>query len=151
MVSMGVSFVVPNMTLKASFCTLSSLSRLDCDRVVRPRQVNDAKHHTDTAGIHDVSVQCILKPWLSIWTILTSHIVGRPVKGVEVCSVTYGKLMVEGLAKREVLKHDGGEGGEEQKTNCWYLAPYPKVRLSQCYAHIIEGIHFYRMVNPTMI
>ena len=37
MVSMGVSFVVPRMTLMASFCTLSSLSRLDCDRVVRPR------------------------------------------------------------------------------------------------------------------
>ena len=37
MVSMGVSFVVPRMTLMASFCTLSSFSRLDCDRVVRPR------------------------------------------------------------------------------------------------------------------
>ena len=37
MVSMGVSFVVPRMTLMTSFCTLSSLSKLDYDRVVRPR------------------------------------------------------------------------------------------------------------------
>ena len=37
MVSMGVSFVVPIMTLMASFCTLSSLSKVDCNRVVRPR------------------------------------------------------------------------------------------------------------------
>ena len=31
MVSMGVSYVVPRMTLMASFCTLSSLSKFDCD------------------------------------------------------------------------------------------------------------------------
>ena len=37
MVSTGVSFVVPRMTLMASFCTLSSFSRLDCDGVVFKR------------------------------------------------------------------------------------------------------------------
>ena len=42
---MGVSFVVPRMTLMASFCTLSSFGRLDCGRVVRP---NDAECHTLT-------------------------------------------------------------------------------------------------------
>ena len=43
---MGVSSVVPRMTLMALFCTLSRFSRLDCDRVVRPRPVNDAEYHT---------------------------------------------------------------------------------------------------------
>ena len=35
--SMDVSFVVPSMSLMASFCTLSSCSRFDCGRVVRTR------------------------------------------------------------------------------------------------------------------
>ena len=34
--SMGAFFVVPRMTLVASFCSLSSFSRLDYDRIVRP-------------------------------------------------------------------------------------------------------------------
>ena len=33
---MGVSVVVPRMTLTASFSTLSNISRLDCDRAVGP-------------------------------------------------------------------------------------------------------------------
>ena len=37
-VSMGVSLVAPRMTVMASFCTLPSFSRLDCDRIVRPTQ-----------------------------------------------------------------------------------------------------------------
>ena len=37
MASMDMSFVVPRMTLMASFCTLSSFNRLDYGRVVRPR------------------------------------------------------------------------------------------------------------------
>ena len=40
MASMGVSFVVPRMTPMASFSTLSSFSRLDCNTV------NDAEYHT---------------------------------------------------------------------------------------------------------
>ena len=35
--SIAVSFIVPKMTVMVSLCTLSSFSRLDCDRVVRPR------------------------------------------------------------------------------------------------------------------
>ena len=47
MVPIVVTFVVPRMAPMASFCTLSSFSRLDCDRVVRPRSlVNDAEYHT---------------------------------------------------------------------------------------------------------
>ena len=48
MASMGVSFVVPKVTLMASFCTLSSFSRSHRDRVVRPRRVNEAEYHTLT-------------------------------------------------------------------------------------------------------
>ena len=68
MVSMGVSFVVPRMTTMASFCTLSSLIKLDCDRVVRPRP--QSMTLSVTAGTDD-AVQCLLKPWLLPRTVLS--------------------------------------------------------------------------------
>ena len=37
MASMGVFHVVPRMTLVASFCTVSNLGGLNCERVVRLR------------------------------------------------------------------------------------------------------------------
>ena len=41
MASMGVPYVVPRITLMASLCTLSSFSRLDCNRVLRPKPLLD--------------------------------------------------------------------------------------------------------------
>ena len=48
MASMGVAFVVPRMTLMVSCCTLSSLSKLDCDRVVRPRENRQRQRERQT-------------------------------------------------------------------------------------------------------
>ena len=43
----GVSFVVPRMTLMSLFCTPSSFSRLDCDKGCGTQTiVNDAGYHT---------------------------------------------------------------------------------------------------------
>ena len=68
---MGVSFVDPRMTRMTSFCTLSSFSRLDYDRVLDPNHSQwRGVSHSDTAGTDDV-VRCLLKPWLSTRTVLS--------------------------------------------------------------------------------
>ena len=69
MALMGVSFIVPRMILMASFCALSSFSRLDSDRVVRETDHSQWcwVAHSHTAGTDDI-VQHLLKPWLSMQT-----------------------------------------------------------------------------------